>query len=83
MEGSSSPWLIGLVICSCLAPLSSGYFEEKRKPQYLDGLVGSFVVFNCKITFPLDFPVPYTLHWYKDVSGEVRRRKERNHLLKE
>lgn len=59
-----------VIICGCLAPSTSGYFEEKRKPVYLDGLVGSFVVFNCKIQFPLDTPVPYTLHWYKDVSIE-------------
>ena len=61
------PVFVALLICGCLS-VTSGYFSEKKKPVYLDGLVGSFVVFNCKITFPLDTPVPYSLHWYKDVS---------------
>lgn len=60
-----SSWMLLLVFC---APLANGYFEEKRRPVYLGGLVGSYVVFNCKIKFPLDTPVPYILHWYKDVS---------------
>lgn len=61
-------WLRLVVAFSVCAQLTSGYFEEKRRPIYLNGLVGSFVVFNCKIQFPLDTPVPYILHWYKDVS---------------
>lgn len=64
----SNPLLVILVFFGLFVTLVHGYFEEKRKPQYLDGLVGSFVVFNCKIQFPLDTPLPYILHWYKDVS---------------
>lgn len=44
-------------------------YEEYRKPTYLEGRVGSHIVFNCHIDFPQeDVPIPYVLHWKKDVS---------------
>lgn len=66
-------WLGAIILSSICAQFSSGYFEEKRRPIYLNGLVGSFVVFNCKIQFPLDTPLPYILHWYKDVSPHCEK----------
>lgn len=75
IRGVNSLWINVLVLFSCLAPFSNGYYyEEKRKPIYLNGLVGSFVVFNCKIQFPIDVPVPYILNWYKDVSEDALAR---------
>jgi hypothetical protein len=43
-------------------------YEEYRKPSYLEGKVGSYVVFNCHIDFPQeDHPIPYILNWKKGV----------------
>lgn len=39
-----------------------------RKGVYLDARVGSYVVLNCPLDFPQDIPIPYIVHWHKDVS---------------
>lgn len=32
----------------------------------LEGKVGSYVVFNCRVDFPYDYHIPYVVHWSKD-----------------
>ena len=45
------------------------YYEQLNKnATYLEAKVGSYVVFNCPLEFPQDNPIPYVLHWNKDVS---------------
>lgn len=39
-----------------------------RKGIYLDAKVGSYVILNCPLDFPQDIPIPYIVHWHKDVS---------------
>lgn len=39
-----------------------------RKGVYLDAKVGSYVILNCPLDFPQDIPIPYIVHWHKDVS---------------
>ncbi|CRL00837.1 CLUMA_CG014088, isoform A [Clunio marinus] len=41
-------------------------FEENKKPTYLEGRVGGYVVFNCPVEFPNDYPIPYNINWSKD-----------------
>lgn len=38
-----------------------------NRPTYLEGKVGSYVVFNCPIDYPQDIEIPFILHWNKDV----------------
>jgi len=42
--------------------------RDHRKQTNLEAKVGSHVVFNCYIDFPYDSPIPYVVHWSKDVS---------------
>lgn len=42
--------------------------QLNRKATYLEGKVGSHVIFNCPLDFPTDSPIPYVLRWLKDVS---------------
>lgn len=47
-------------------------YDEYRKPTYLEGRVGSYVVFNCHIEFPQeDHPIPYILNWKREVSANL------------
>lgn len=51
--------------------LVDGYVDLdylNRKGIYLDARVGSYVVLNCPLDFPQDIPIPYIVHWHKDVS---------------
>lgn len=48
--------------------------RDHRKQTNLEARVGSHVVFNCYIDFPYDSPIPYVVHWSKDVS-QVRVRQ--------
>lgn len=58
-----------LIILNISAVHSS--YEEYRRPTYLEGRVGGFVVFNCHIDFPQeDEPIPYIMHWKKEVRIE-------------
>lgn len=50
-------------------PLAMGYLED-RPPVYLEAKVGSYVILNCPVDFPKNDPIPYVLHWNKDVSSE-------------
>lgn len=43
--------------------------RDLRKQTNLEASVGSHVVFNCYIDFPYDSPIPYVVHWSKDVSS--------------
>ena len=66
-------------------------YEEHKKPTYIEGRVGGYVILNCKhnlklkitrifqettlyyfigpLEFPQEnYPIPYHLHWRKDVS---------------
>lgn len=43
--------------------------RDHRKQTNLEAKVGSHVVFNCYIDFPYDSPIPYIVHWSKDVSS--------------
>ncbi|VEN49372.1 unnamed protein product [Callosobruchus maculatus] len=47
--------------------LTRGYYfdEDDNKPIYLTAAVGDYIVFNCDIDFPLNFPVPYKIFWKK------------------
>lgn len=47
----------------------SSLMEERKKPVFLEGRVGSYIVFNCPIEFPQDIPIPYILHWFRGVSN--------------
>ena len=42
--------------------------EEEKEPSYLTAAVGEYVVFNCDLDFPHEIPIPYILHWNRDVS---------------
>lgn len=42
--------------------------KDHLNPTNLEGKVGSYVVFNCRIDFPYDYRIPYVVHWSKDVS---------------
>lgn len=53
--------------------------RDHRKQTNLEARVGSHVVFNCYIDFPYDSPIPYVVHWSKDVS-QVRVRQRVNPL---
>ena len=64
--------LISVVLClvfmtSCVHCIAR-HDDRIRKPLYLEGRVGSHVVFNCPIEFPQETPIPYVLHWNKDVN---------------
>lgn len=51
--------------------LVDGYVDLdylNQKGIYLDAKVGSYVVLNCPLDFPQDIPIPYIVHWHKDVS---------------
>lgn len=48
------------------------------KPTYLEGKVGSYVVFNCPIDYPQDIEIPFILHWNKDVRIKKKRNEKRN-----
>lgn len=56
--------LINVVSVMCFMDLE----QLNRKATYLEGKVGSHVVFNCPLDFPTDSPIPYVLRWLKDVS---------------
>ncbi|GAB0089249.1 Protein borderless [Sergentomyia squamirostris] len=61
--------VIFLTLLSAFLKFSLGYDEDylyQKYPIYLESEVGSYVVFNCRIDFPLDTPIPYILHWNKD-----------------
>ncbi|XP_055713087.1 protein borderless [Phlebotomus papatasi] len=58
------PVLLGIFVTLCQA-YDQDYILH-RPPIYLESEVGSYVVFNCRLDFPLDTPIPYVLHWYKD-----------------
>lgn len=55
--------LVLLMNTSCVACA-----RDHRKQTNLEAKVGSHVVFNCYIDFPYDSPIPYVVHWSKDVS---------------
>lgn len=58
------PLLLALLMnISCVACA-----RDYRKQTNLEASVGSHVVFNCYIDFPYDSPIPYVVHWSKDVS---------------
>lgn len=66
-------WIFSALLCSVIAlPMCTGFFREEPRLIELKGIVGSFVVFNCKIQFPLESPMPYILHWFKEVSDWMR-----------
>lgn len=50
------------------ASCASGARDHRRQTN-LEAKVGSHVVFNCYIDFPFDSPIPYLVHWSKDVSS--------------
>lgn len=54
-----------LIGVSCVA----GTRHDRQKTTNMEAKVGSYAVFNCYIDFPYDFPIPYVVHWSKDVSG--------------
>lgn len=61
------------IACALLAFLmglscASGARDHRRQTN-LEAKVGSHVVFNCYIDFPYDSPIPYLVHWSKDVSS--------------
>lgn len=53
-----------LISVSCV----SGARHDRQKSTNMEAKVGSYAVFNCYIDFPYDFPIPYVVHWSKDVS---------------
>lgn len=61
------PTAMVLVITLGVAQQSSAYLED-RPPVYLEAKVGSYVILNCPVDFPKNDPIPYVLHWNKDVS---------------
>lgn len=52
----------------CLSECYVDLDHLNRKAIYLDAKVGSYVVLNCPLDFPQDIPIPYIVHWHKDVS---------------
>lgn len=56
-----------LMSVSCVA-VCTGARHDRQKTTHLEAKVGSYVVFNCYIDFPYDLPIPYVVHWSKDVS---------------
>lgn len=56
--------LIKICLIECYVDLD----HLNRKGIYLDAKVGSYVVLNCPLEFPQDIPIPYIVHWHKDVS---------------
>jgi len=67
-SGSSGSSLLALLGILFLASISwaSGARDHRRQTN-LEAKVGSHVVFNCYIDFPFDAPIPYLVHWSKDV----------------
>lgn len=53
-----------LISVSCV----SGARQDRQKTTNMEAKVGSYAVFNCYIDFPYDLPIPYVVHWSKDVS---------------
>lgn len=60
-----------LALC-LLAVLGFFNVEEEKSPVHLKATVGDSVVFNCRLEFPNDVPIPYIMHWNKAVSGWAR-----------
>lgn len=52
----------------CLTDCYVDLDHLNRKGIYLDAKVGAYVVLNCPLDFPQDIPIPYIVHWHKDVS---------------
>lgn len=57
-----------LVLESCTVECLMEVEIANKKATYLEGQVGSYVVFNCALEFPHETEIPYVLHWNKDVS---------------
>lgn len=60
---------------ACVIPTASSFLngEEEGGPVKLKATVGDSVVFNCRLEFPNDVPIPYIMHWNKGVSAAMCR----------
>ena|SRR5690349_3616898 len=67
-----SSFVIAAVLC---------IYEEERQTVHYEGRVGGFVVFNCHLEFPNDYPIPYSLLWRKDVSTQLREKPDLAQLI--
>ena len=63
-----------------VAALGAVLLEEIKEPSYLTTAVGEYVVFNCDLDFPHEIPIPYILHWNRDVS-HIQYTSSRKHKL--
>lgn len=44
------------------------YYLEDNNPKYVTAAVGDFIVLNCEVDFPQNFPIPYMVLWRRKVS---------------
>lgn len=42
--------------------------DEDKDSNNFTAAVGDYVVFNCHLDFPHEIPIPYILHWNREVS---------------
>uniref|UniRef100_A0A1A9ZJ19 Uncharacterized protein n=1 Tax=Glossina pallidipes TaxID=7398 RepID=A0A1A9ZJ19_GLOPL len=66
----SSVTLFHLISLSCVWCVR----HDHHKTTHLEAKVGSYVVFNCYIDFPYDLPIPYVVHWSKDLLLQVKEK---------
>ncbi|XP_018573358.1 protein borderless [Anoplophora glabripennis] len=45
------------------------YYLEDNNPKYLTAAVGDYIILNCEVDFPQNFPIPYMVLWRR--GGEV------------
>jgi len=65
-SGSALLALLAIILLMNISCTSA--VRDHRRQTNLEAKVGSHVVFNCYIDFPFDAPIPYLVHWTKDVS---------------
>ena len=66
-----------LISVSCV----SGARQDRQKTTNMEAKVGSYAVFNCYIDFPYDLPIPYVVHWSKDVSSSCEFKAKKIFLI--
>lgn len=57
------------IFLECSQALGYGMLiEEDKDARNFTVAIGEYVVFNCHLDFPHEIPIPYILHWNRDVS---------------
>lgn len=43
--------------------------DDDRDSNNFTATIGDYIVFNCHLDFPHEIPIPYILHWNREVSN--------------